>query len=183
MFEHVPIAELDERAFGSQVPYFREWTEQMSPDSPYWAERDFSSAVGDVRAPVQLVGGWYDIFLPWMVEDFHALRDAGRSPQLIVGPWTHTAAGMTGASLRHGVGWLRAHLLGDRADGLRRAGARLRHRRAPLARADRLAAAGHDRAHALPRAGRPAGRRARRSRSRAATATTPPTRRRRSAAR
>ena len=114
VFEHVPIAELDERAFGSQVPYFREWTEQMSPDSPYWDERDFSSAVGDVRAPVQLVGGWYDIFLPWMVEDFHALRDAGRRPQLIIGPWTHTAAGMTGASLRHGVGWLRAHLLGDR---------------------------------------------------------------------
>lgn len=114
VFDHLPIAELDERAFGSQVHFFREWTEQLSPDSPYWSERDFSSAVGDVRAPVQLVGGWYDIFLPWMVEDFHALRDAGRRPQLIVGPWTHTAAGMTGASLRHGVGWLRAHLLGDR---------------------------------------------------------------------
>jgi uncharacterized protein len=113
VFEHVPIGELDERAFGAEVPYFREWTEQMSPDSPYWAERDFSSAVGDVRAPVQLLGGWYDIFLPWMVEDFHALRDAGRRPQLIVGPWAHTAAGMTGASLRHGVGWLRKHLLGD----------------------------------------------------------------------
>ena len=113
VFDHVPIGELDERAFGSAVPYFREWTEQMSPDSPYWAERDFSSAVGAVRAPVQLVGGWYDIFLPWMVEDFRALRDAGRHPQLIIGPWTHTAAGMTGASLRHGIGWLRAHLLGD----------------------------------------------------------------------
>jgi putative CocE/NonD family hydrolase len=111
--EHAPIADLDERAFGSQVHYFREWTEQMSPDSPYWAERDFSSAVGDVRAPVQLLGGWYDIFLPWMVEDFHALRDAGRNPQLIVGPWAHTSAGMTGASIRHGVGWLRKHLLGD----------------------------------------------------------------------
>ena len=113
VFEHVPIAEIDERAFGSEVPYFREWTEQMSPDSPYWAERDFSSSVGDVRAPVQLLGGWQDIFLPWMVEDFHALRDAGRSPQLIVGPWTHTAPGMTSASLRHGIGWLRKHLLGD----------------------------------------------------------------------
>ncbi|HEU4537202.1 MAG TPA: GNAT family N-acetyltransferase, partial [Polyangiaceae bacterium] len=65
VFDHLPIAELDERAFGSQVHYFREWTEQLSPDSPYWSERDFSSAVGDLRAPVQLVGGWYDIFLPW----------------------------------------------------------------------------------------------------------------------
>jgi uncharacterized protein len=113
LYDHVPIAELDEQAFGSRIPYFREWIEQMSPDSPYWAARDFSSSVGHVRAPVQLLGGWYDIFLPWMVEDFHALRAAGRSAQLIIGPWTHTAAGMTGAGLREGTGWLRAHLLGD----------------------------------------------------------------------
>jgi putative CocE/NonD family hydrolase len=111
---HVPIAELDERAFGAPVPYFREWMEQLSPDSPYWAARDFSSAVGDVRAPVQLTGGWHDIFLPWMVEDFQALRAAGREPQLIIGPWTHTSPGLTGVSLREGVAWLRAHLLGDR---------------------------------------------------------------------
>jgi putative CocE/NonD family hydrolase len=113
-FEHMPIAELDDRAFGSPLPHFREWTEEMSPDSPYWAERDFSSSVADVRAPVQLVGGWYDIFLPWMIEDFRALRAAGRTAQLIIGPWAHTSPALTGASLRHGIGWLRAHLLGDR---------------------------------------------------------------------
>jgi hypothetical protein len=111
--EHVPLAELDERAFGAPVPYFREWMDEMSPDSPYWAARDFSSAVGDVEAPVQLTGGWYDIFLPWMVEDFRALRAAGHRPQLIIGPWTHTSPPMTGVSLREGIAWLRAHLLGD----------------------------------------------------------------------
>ena len=113
LYDHMPIAEIDERAFGTQVPYFREWTQELSPDSPYWAVRDFSSSVGDVRAPVQFVGGWYDIFLPWMVEDFRALRAAGRTPQLIIGPWTHTSAGLLGVSLREGAGWLRAHLLGD----------------------------------------------------------------------
>ena len=113
LYDHVPIAEIDEHAFGIQVPYFREWIEQLAPDSPYWAARDFSSSVGDVRAPVQFTGGWYDIFLPWMVEDFRALRAAGRRPQLIIGPWTHMAAGMTGVSLREGVAWMRAHLLGD----------------------------------------------------------------------
>ncbi|HEY1277672.1 MAG TPA: CocE/NonD family hydrolase [Thermoleophilaceae bacterium] len=108
-----PIAELDERAFGAPVPYFREWMDEMSPDSPYWAARDFSSSVGGVEAPVQLTGGWYDIFLPWMVEDFQALRAAGRRPQLIIGPWTHTSPAMTGVSLREGIAWMRAHLLGD----------------------------------------------------------------------
>jgi putative CocE/NonD family hydrolase len=113
IFDHLPIAELDERAFGAQVPYFREWMEQMAPDSPYWSARDFSSSVGEVEAPVQLVGGWQDIFLPWMVEDFRALREAGRRPQMIIGPWNHISPAMTGVSLREGVAWLRAHLLGD----------------------------------------------------------------------
>jgi putative CocE/NonD family hydrolase len=113
-YEHLPIGELDERAFGTQVAYFRDWMENLSPESPYWATRNFSSSVGDVGAPVQLTGGWYDIFLPWMIEDFHALRAAGRRPQLIIGPWTHTSAGLMSASLREGLGWLRAHLLGDR---------------------------------------------------------------------
>ncbi len=113
IYDQLPIAELDERAFGAQVPYFREWMDEMAPDSPYWAARDFSSGVGDVQAPVHLTGGWYDIFLPWLVEDYRALRVAGRRPQLMIGPWTHTAAGMTGASLREGLAWMRAHLLGD----------------------------------------------------------------------
>ena len=85
----------------------------MAPDSPYWESRDFSSAVSGVEAHVQLTGGWHDIFLPWLVEDFRALRDAGRSPQLIVGPWTHTSPALLGVSLREGIAWLRAHLLGD----------------------------------------------------------------------
>ena len=114
LYEHVPIGELDQRAFGAPVAYFREWLENLSPDSPYWAARDFSSSVGDVSIPVHLTGGWYDIFLPWMIEDFHTLRAAGRRPQLIIGPWTHTSAGLVSVGLREGLGWMRAHLLGDR---------------------------------------------------------------------
>ncbi|HEY2260423.1 MAG TPA: CocE/NonD family hydrolase, partial [Solirubrobacteraceae bacterium] len=63
----------------------------------------------------QFVGGWYDILLPWMLEDYAALRAAGHSPQLRLGPWTHTAPGLVGAGPRDGLAWLRWHLLGDRA--------------------------------------------------------------------
>lgn len=109
----LPIGELDERAFGAPVPYFREWMQQLAPDSPYWESRDYSSAVASLKTPVQLTGGWHDIFLPWMVADYRALRESGAEAQLIVGPWTHTSAGMTGVSIREGIGWLRSHLLGD----------------------------------------------------------------------
>ena len=44
--ELVAIADLGDYAFGDRIPV-GEWLEEMAPDSPYWASRDFSSAVGD----------------------------------------------------------------------------------------------------------------------------------------
>ena len=78
VWDHLPLGDIDERALGSPSPIWREWLEEMAPDSPYWESRDFSTSVGDIEAPVQLVGGWQDIFLPWLVEDWHALREKGR---------------------------------------------------------------------------------------------------------
>ncbi|HEY2636245.1 MAG TPA: CocE/NonD family hydrolase, partial [Solirubrobacteraceae bacterium] len=82
-------------------------------DDPYWTARDFSGDVAEVTAPVSLVGGWHDIFLPWLLADFVALRRAGREARVVVGPWTHIAPGVMRTSLREALAWLRAHLLGD----------------------------------------------------------------------
>ncbi len=109
----LPLAELDQRATGAQVPWFREAFAHPAREDEYWVARDFSARVHEVRAPAQLVGGWYDILLPWMLEDFSALRRAGRDPQLVIGPWTHTAPGLVGAGHREGIAWLRSHLLDD----------------------------------------------------------------------
>ncbi len=113
LLAELPLSDLDQRATGSEVAWFRQALGSSEREGPYWALRDFAAGVEKVSAPVQLIGGWYDIFLPWMLEDFEALRAAGREPRLIIGPWTHTAPGMVAASLRDGLGWLRAHLLGD----------------------------------------------------------------------
>ena len=112
IYRQVPIAEVGERGFGGQIPV-EAWLRDLAPDSPAWAGRDFSSSVGNVRAPVQLIGGWYDIFLPWQLEDYRTLRDGGHDPQLIIGPWTHMSPELAGLGLREGIGWMRAHLLGD----------------------------------------------------------------------
>ena len=109
----LPIGELDARATGAEVDWFRQGLANRHRDDDYWVARDFTSGVGQVTAPVQLIGGWYDIFLPWMLEDFAALQAAGRDPRLIVGPWTHAAPGLMAAGMRDGLGWLRAHLLDD----------------------------------------------------------------------
>ena len=108
-----PLEELDARATGAEVKWFRAALESTQRSDPYWVARDFARGVAEVAAPVQLIGGWYDIFLPWMLEDFAALEAAGRTPQLVIGPWTHTAPGLLGTGLREGIAWLRAALLGD----------------------------------------------------------------------
>jgi hypothetical protein len=108
-----PLEELDARATGAEVTWFREALASTQRSDPYWVARDFAAGVEQVSAPVQLIGGWYDIFLPWMLEDFAALQAAGRAPQLIIGPWTHTSPGLMRAGLRDGIGWLRSALLHD----------------------------------------------------------------------
>ncbi|HEY4278207.1 MAG TPA: CocE/NonD family hydrolase [Conexibacter sp.] len=110
----LPLNELDALVAGKPVPFFREWFEVPGADDPYWARRDFSADVAGVTAPVQLVGGWHDIFLPWLVEDYIALRRAGRTTQLVIGPWAHTSTPLLGQSTREGIAWLRAYLLDDR---------------------------------------------------------------------
>ncbi len=113
LLHELPLANLDTLATGAEVAWFREAMASPTRDGAYWAARDYAEDVAQVTAPVQLVGGWYDIFLPWMLEDHAALRAAGRETQLIIGPWAHTSPGLVGAGMREALGWLRAHLLGD----------------------------------------------------------------------
>jgi uncharacterized protein len=113
LLAQLPLADLDERATGAAVDWYREAFASPGREDPYWRRRDFSATVARITAPVQFVGGWYDILLPWMLEDFEALQAAGRAPQLLIGPWTHTAPELAGAGEREGLAWLRAHLLGD----------------------------------------------------------------------
>ncbi len=113
LFAQLPIVDLDERATGAEVAWFREGLASPGREDAYWVSRDFAPGVGEVAARVQLIGGWFDIFLPWLLEDLAALQAAGHAPQLMIGPWTHTAPGLLAAGMREGLAWLRAHLLGD----------------------------------------------------------------------
>ena len=113
LLAEVPLSELDLRATGGEVDWFREALANPDPAGAYWVSRDYAEGVSKVTAPVQFIGGWYDIFLPWMLEDFAALHAAGHTPQLIIGPWTHTDPGLVATGTRDGIAWLRAHLLGD----------------------------------------------------------------------
>ncbi|GII78845.1 peptidase S15 [Sphaerisporangium rufum] len=120
-----PVGELDVLAAGRPLPFFQDvLAHHADPAVPFWKKRDHSATVGEVDAAVTMTGGWYDVFLPWQLKDYAAMRAAGRHPYLTIGPWHH-------ADVRHGrlanldaLAWFRAHLLGDRS-GLRASPVRL----------------------------------------------------------
>jgi uncharacterized protein len=109
---HLPLREADLVATGAEVAFIRDWL--ADPGDDYWAERGHVHRVSEVDIPVLMVGGWYDIFLPWQLRDYATLRAAGARPYLTVGPWTHGSFGMARQSLREAVHWFRAHT-GQRA--------------------------------------------------------------------
>jgi len=116
-FSHLPLSEVDTMALGRPVPFFQEWLEHCEPDDPYWTER-VCADVSTVRAPVCMVGGWYDIFLPWQLRDYATLRGAGAQPRLVIGPWTHADPGLIPASVREGVSWFAAARNGGTTGGV-----------------------------------------------------------------
>jgi uncharacterized protein len=121
-FLHLPLLDADVLAAGHEVPYYRSWLEH-EPGDEFWRALDFTPLLREHRVPTSFVGGWYDYFLPYLLEDFRALAEAGTDTQLVVGPWPHASLGGILAGFREGLAWLDVHLRGQQA---RRAPARVR---------------------------------------------------------
>ncbi len=108
----LPLAKADVAAVGEPVRAYRDWLEHDAPGDPWWDAVDFARRPSRVP-PASFVGGWYDLFLPAQIADYEALRRAGRTARLTVGPWSHSSPGLVGESIRDGLSWFDAQL-GDR---------------------------------------------------------------------
>jgi putative CocE/NonD family hydrolase len=111
---HLPLREADVIVAGQPVAFYRDWLEHNAPSDPWWQPLDFSAAAAVITAPVNMVGGWYDIFLPQLLDDYTRLRAAGRQPYLTIGPWVHTSFAAFPYMIRESLAWFRAHLLGEK---------------------------------------------------------------------
>lgn len=121
---HQPLREADVVAVGRPVPFLRDWLDHCSPGDPWWDPITYTRSVEQLRVPVQLIGGWFDAFLPHMVEEYAILRRNGLHPHLTVGPWNHGHPGSLPPIVRESLGWFRAHL-GAEPQALRAAPVRL----------------------------------------------------------
>lgn len=107
-FAHLPLTDVDRLATGRPIKFFQDWLQHNEPGDAYWKSVDFSGKVP--AAPVSLVAGWYDVFLPGQLADYAALRKAGLPCRLTVGPWTHVSLGGARVMVNEGLAWFNAYL-------------------------------------------------------------------------
>ncbi|MBN9320048.1 MAG: hypothetical protein BGN86_02475 [Caulobacterales bacterium 68-7] len=80
----------DNIAAGHDIGFFDAWV-AAPRDGAYWRASDGEDRATTAAAPVLLLGGWYDPFLPGMLRDFAALRahTASADSRLVIGPYGH----------------------------------------------------------------------------------------------
>jgi uncharacterized protein len=120
---HLPLAEADAIAAGREIAFFQEWLTRAG-DEAYWQDRGDAGRVEDTEAAVCMIGGWYDIFLPWQLADYARLRAAGKPPRLVIGPWTHSSRELFAHTMREGISFFRTQLDDEPGAGTAKAPAR-----------------------------------------------------------
>lgn len=100
----LPLADAEAAGLGRTIDYYQEWLAHERPGDPWWDQVDFGRDVSRTP-PAALLAGWYDIFLPYQLDDYARLLEAGRTARLTVGPWTHSSLRVTGAAIADGLDW------------------------------------------------------------------------------
>lgn len=122
ILDHLPIEEAGAYLLGGENVTFQEALTLPQPER--LLRTDLGANVAGVRAPACLIGGWYDIFLQDLLDDYAALRNAGQQPYLTIGPWQHIDSRLGRESLQHCLDWLDCYLKG-RSEFLRKAPVRV----------------------------------------------------------
>jgi len=90
---HLPLIEQD-TVTGWRMPFIRDVLNHPENDA-YWKPVSFEGKYGNVKAPVYILAGWFDLFTSQNLKNFTELTksSAGGSRRadhkIIVGPWGH----------------------------------------------------------------------------------------------
>ncbi len=114
-FQLLPLGKADRFLLGKEVPFWQDWLKHSQPDYAWWKPADFSRTIKRIDVPVNMVTGWYDIFLPWQIADYMELKKAGNPPHLSIGPWAHTDRKMMGYGARETLAWFKVQLKNQKA--------------------------------------------------------------------
>ncbi|MEU1971306.1 CocE/NonD family hydrolase [Microbacterium sp. NPDC019599] len=93
-FDVLPLAAGDSAAAGRSIRWYQDWVRYESLAEEYWTQQSHTASVPHVTAPILMITGWYDIFLPWQLRTYAQLVEAGNQPRLTLGPWGHVTPGL-----------------------------------------------------------------------------------------
>ena len=108
----VPLQAADVAVAGAPVAFWRDFTAHAGPRDGFWAGADHDQADLGRLPPVSMVTGWWDLFVRGQLRDYQAIRAAGVTARIIVGPWLHGEPGELREITRQDIAWLDHHLRG-----------------------------------------------------------------------
>lgn len=109
----LPLRSMDEKVIGERVDFWQDWVEHDSSRDPWWSPMDHFRTIAEVKRPIVMAAGWFDIFALWQLKDFAALRAAGCEARITIGPWRHTDDGLGRTGIREAIDWFDTHLRGE----------------------------------------------------------------------
>lgn len=112
-FQYLPLQEIDEVITGQPIDFFREWLAHPTPTDPRWQPINFRHTFANVRAPMHLISGWYDLFTRYQLEDYQRLKASGHQPYLTVDSTYHTSLENYALTVQEGLAWFDAYLKND----------------------------------------------------------------------
>ena len=106
----LPLIDLDVKLVGKELNAWRVVVLNSEPPYTYWESTDRRDKVSNVKAKVSFTTGWWDIFLPWTLEDYHKLKENGHEPPLTIGPWHHGNTKGMAVGIKESIAWHDAFL-------------------------------------------------------------------------
>ena len=95
---------------GAGSPWFESWLEHPEPTDEFWAPLQCGAALERTAVPTLVIGGWHDLFLEQTLEQYRTLAARGVPTRLLVGPWAHIDAAVSGTALSESLAWLDRYL-------------------------------------------------------------------------
>lgn len=83
----VPVLLADDKIAGYNIDFFDDWAIHCDFDE-YWRSINGVDRAAKLNAPVMMMAGWYDPFLPAQLADYAALQPNAET-RLVIGPWRH----------------------------------------------------------------------------------------------
>lgn len=114
-FNHLPLNTADEVVLGKKVPFYQDWvTHFENEDDPYFQTVNLKRFMAEMPTAMHFMGGWYDLFLPGLLQDYALRKAAGKNPYLTIYNWGHYDLAKQAATMREALVWFDACLKGKK---------------------------------------------------------------------